>query len=235
MLGIRSSEIVVGIRKIYSLVPWRSSFGSFFLPFLLGVRKSVYRDWISNVRTNERISLSRKINSVFSSYSLPMYRLRTRFLCICDATREIRRGSELNGRMNEIWIGTETMICNRNFVWTKCLTVVKQLKLGLNSTYTRLEGRGKKKYGSSIYEFIVLDLFSRNLHTCYISMNESFRTRSFLFMIYFYYYFHFFYYWNEFIGILVCMYFYFNSTYLMKIKFYKNKRKRIISIYFDVL
>lgn len=95
------------------------------------------------------------------------------------------KSDELNGRMNEIWIGTETMIRNRNFVWTKCLMVVMQLKLGLNSTYTRLEGE-KKKYGSSIYEFIILDLFSRNLHTCYISMNESFRTRSFLFMIYFY-------------------------------------------------
>lgn len=191
------------------------------------------------VRTNERIPLSRKINSVFSCYSLPIYRLRKTISVYMWCNAWNQTGFELNGRMNEIWIGTETMICNRNFVWTKCLTVVMQLKLGLNSTYTRLEG-GKKKYGSSIYEFIVLDLFSRNLHTCYISMNESFRTRSFLFMIYFYYHFlsfflSLFWYWNEFIGILLCMYFYFNSTYLMKIKFYKNIRKRIISIYFDTL
>lgn len=168
MQGIRSSEIVVGIRKIHSLVPWRSSFGSFFLPFLLGVRKSVYRDWISNVRTNERISLSRKINSVFSCYSLPMYRLRTRFLCICDATREIRRGSELNGRMNEIWIGTETMICNRNFVWTKCLTVVKQLKLGLNSTYTRLEGGGGEIWIKHLWVYSTWPLFEKSTYVLYI-------------------------------------------------------------------
>lgn len=140
-------------------------------------------------RTNERIPLSRKINSVFSCYSLPIYRLRTQISVYMWCNAWNQTGSELNGRMNEIWIGTETMIRNRNFVWTKCLTVVMQLKLGLNSTYTRLEGRKKKKYGSSIYEFIILDLFSRNLHTCYISMNESFRMRSFLFMIYFYYHF----------------------------------------------
>lgn len=65
------------------------------------------------------------------------------------------------------------------------------IKIGIKFNLHKI-GRGGGKYGSSIYEFIVLDLFSRNLHTCYISMNESFRTRSFLFMIYFYYYFHFF-------------------------------------------
>ena len=60
------------------------------------------------------------------------------------------------------------------------------IKIGIKFNLHKIGRKKKKKYGSSIYEFIILDLFSRNLHTCYISMNESFRTRSFLFMIYFY-------------------------------------------------